>query len=128
MTKTIEMLDRDGKPIEGNILPDGGRLRTHMLMMDGAQPDFAAITRAAIADSHAPQSAMHRPGSAVLTDADRAIREQSLDARDKRLVDAWKNPPAFNAAQIAKPAPTTPTGDAADRRDARLRDAWKGVN
>jgi hypothetical protein len=127
MTKT-QMFDKDGKPIHGDILPDGGRLRTHMLMMDSAQPDIAAITRAAIADTQPPQTAMHRPGSAALTDTDRDAREKARDARKASLSDAWRNPPTLDAAQIERPAPTTPTGEAADRRDARLRDAWKGVN
>lgn len=144
MIKT-EMFDKDGNPINAKIMPDGGRLRTHMTLMDAAHPDIAAITRAAMTDADRDLAdirdimditrladrqptvtvARHRPGSAVLTDTDRDAREQALAARDARLVSAWKSPPAVDAAQIEKPAPTTPTGDPADRRDARLRDAWR---
>lgn len=50
MTKT-QVFDRDGKPINDNTLPDGGRLRTYMTLMDAAQIDIAAITRSALADA-----------------------------------------------------------------------------
>jgi hypothetical protein len=125
---TAQMFDKDGNPISAKVMPDGGVLRVHALLMDRANPDIAAITRAAMTDSQPSQAAIHKPSAAVLTLADRTTREQALGARNKRLVDAWKNPPAISAAQIEKPAPTAPTGDAVDRRDARLRDAWKGVN
>lgn len=121
----IELYDEKGRKLaSGTIVPDGGKVRVPAHMMDGA-PDIAAITRAAVADAVRPQAAMHRPGSVALTDADRATREKVLDARDKRLVDAWKAPAAADASQIQKPAPTTPASDPAARRDARLRDAWR---
>jgi hypothetical protein len=124
---TIELFDETGKKLaSGYVVPDGGKIRVPHLMMDGAPPDIEAITKAALADAQKPQALRHSPGQvAPLTDADRATREKALDARDKRLVDAWKSPPAVDAAQIEKPAPTTPTGSAADRRDARLEQAWR---
>ncbi len=121
----IELYDEKGRKLaSGTIVPDGGKVRVPAHMMDGA-PDIAAITLAAVADAERLQAAMHRPGSAPLTDADRATREKALDARDKRLVDAWKAPATVNASQFQKPAPTTPASDPAARRDARLRDAWR---
>ena len=125
--------DKHGNKLEDEtIVPDGGRvvvkhgdsIRVPVLLMDAA-PDVAAITRKALADAERSQAAMHRPGSVALTDADRDAREKALAARDARLVGAWKNPPTLDTAGTAKPAPTTPSGDAADRRDARLRDAWR---
>ena len=126
MTK-LQMLDKDGNPINDKIMPDGGKLRTHMTMMDSAPPDIAAITRAAIADTERPQAAMHKPGTIAISDADYDVREKARDNRKAKLSDAWRNPPVVNAAQIEKPAPTTPASDPAARRDARLRDAWKGA-
>jgi hypothetical protein len=150
MTKP-QILDKDGKPIADEIAKDGESIRVPVMMMDGdavragaglLEPHqrtayahalnrgldvFDAIAEAGrvVKDSQRPQAAMHRPGYATLTDADRAAREQAHDARDKRLVDAWKSPPAVDTAQIQKPAPTSPQLSAADQRDARLRDAWR---
>lgn len=124
----IELYDEKGRKVaSGTMVPDGGKLRVPALMMDAAGPDITAITRAAMGDAERPQAAMHRPGSAALTDVDRAAREQALAARDARLVSAWKNPRPLDTAGTEKPAPTTPAGDPAARRDARLRDAWKGA-
>jgi hypothetical protein len=123
----IELFDERGRKLaSGFQVPVGGRIKVPLNMMDGASPDIAALTRQVVTDSQLPQAAaLNRPGSIALADADRAAREKALDVRDKRLVDAWKSPPAIQAAQIEKPALTTPAGDAADRRDARLRDAWR---
>jgi hypothetical protein len=125
MTKTIEMFDKDGNPINAKVMPDGGRLRTHMTLMDGARPDIASITRAAMADSQPSQAAMNRPGTLALSAADCEARETTRDARKAKLSDAWRNPPALDPAHIDKPAPTTPTGDAATRRDRRLEQMWR---
>jgi hypothetical protein len=127
---TIEWIDRDGKKLaRGQVVQDGQRLKVPMTMMDGAPPDIAGITRAAMVD--APQAAMHRPGSLVLSDADRAARDKALDARDKRLVDAWKHPPAPQAAVADATQRTTPAGDVAQvnsawqRAQARKAQAWR---
>jgi hypothetical protein len=61
--------------------------------------DAAAVTRAAMTDA----AGLNRPGSMPISDSDRASRDKALDARDKRLVDAWKHPPADNTVPIAKP-------------------------
>lgn len=123
----IELYDRHGNKLASGPLRDGEVLRVPYLLMDGAPPDIAAITRAALSDSQAQPTGMHRPGAAVLTDADRDARESARDQRKAKLSDAWRNPSPV-AAHIEKHAPTTPTGDAAARRDARLRDAWRGGN
>ena len=124
----IELYDDKGRKLaSGTIVPDGGKLKVSTLMMDAA-PDITAITRAALADAERPQAAFHKPSSAVLTDADLDARERQRADRKAKLSDAWRDPSAVNALQSEKPAPTTPTGDAADRRDARLRDAWRGGN
>lgn len=129
-----QFFDKDGKPIDDEIiLPDGKSIRVNMLMMDAdalrsVSANLTDSQKVALADAlnaQQPPTAMHRPGSLPLTDADRAAREQALDARDKRLVDAWKSPPAADATSTQKPAPTTPQMSAADQRDAWLRDAWR---
>jgi hypothetical protein len=124
----IEWFDKDGtKLADGRIVKDGEKLRVPLIMADGAVVDIEAFTKAAMADDAAqPQAAMHRPGSLPILASDRAARDKALNARDKRLVDAWKHPPALQGAVSDATQRTTPAGgSAADRRDARLRDAWK---
>jgi hypothetical protein len=119
----IELIDANGKKLaSGYIVPDGGKLRVPHLMMDAAPAGIEAITKTALADSK-PDTARHAPGGLALTDADREAREKALDARDKRVTDAWRNPPAQEAQ--AKPGPVADGEAAALRRDARLESAWK---
>jgi len=122
---TIELIDKNGNKLAPGTIPDGGKVRVPILLADAASPGLAVITRAVVNDSQLPQAAMHRPGSVALTDADRAARDRALDARDKRLVDAWKNPPALQAPVADATQRTTPAGDPWERRNARQRDAWK---
>ncbi|QWG13644.1 hypothetical protein KMZ29_02590 [Bradyrhizobium sediminis] len=126
----IELYDEKGhKLASGTIVPDGGKIKVPVQLMDADRDladirDIVDIARLA-ASQPTVTVTRNRPGSVALTDADRATREKALDARDKRLVDAWKNPQAADIAKSETKQPTTPTGDAADRRDARLRDAWR---
>ncbi len=122
----IELFDQHGRKLaSGTIVPDRGKLRVPAHMMDAAPPDIAAITRAAVADAARPQAAMHRPGFAPVSMADRAIREQALAARDARQAGAWRNPPAVNAAQTQQTAATPPASDPAARRDAQGSEAGR---
>jgi hypothetical protein len=62
-------------------------------------------------------------------DADLKARVDRYEARDKRLSDAWKNPPAVvmpgQQQQDNKPAPTL-TGDARQAaKDKQLENRWK---
>lgn len=120
-----EMFDKDGRRINAQVMPDGGKLRTHMTIMDAAGPDIAAITRAAVADAERPQAAMHRPGSLALTDADRDAREMARDDRKAKLSDAWKAPAAVNAAKIEKPSPTSDADARYAQRIAKLEGRWR---
>lgn len=122
----IELYDEKGRKLaSGYQVPDGGQIKVPLAMMDAAPPDVVAITRAAVADAERPQAGMHRPGSAALTDADRATREQALAARDARLVQRWQQPPAPNAAQIEKTAPTTDADARYAQRIAKLESRWR---
>jgi hypothetical protein len=127
----IELYDENGRKLaSGTIVPDGGKIKVPMTMMDGALDGIAEITRRAMADTNdQPQAALlHRPGSASVCDASRAAREQAIADREQLLVDAWKQPPALQASQSDPAQPTTPltAATAADQRDARLRSAWEG--
>ena len=84
----IELYDKHGNKLASGPLRDGEVLRVPQMLMDGAPPDIASITRAAIADSQPSQAAMHRPGSAVLTDTDNTGEN----------VEAWYGDIVFRAA------------------------------
>jgi hypothetical protein len=78
-----EIYDARGNRIPGDIVPDGGRVRVSMLLMDG-MPDIAEITRRALADaSDADDGIMHKPGPirSKLSDAIAATQEILRDAR-----------------------------------------------
>jgi hypothetical protein len=129
----IELYDEHGRKLaSGTIVPDGGKIKVPMTMMDGALDDISEITRRAMADTsdQAQAALLHRPGFGItsVSDADRASREQAIADREQLLVDAWKQPPALQASQSDPAQPTTPltAATAADQRDARLRSAWEG--
>jgi hypothetical protein len=127
----IEWIGKDGNKLaSGRVVKDGEMLKVPLMMADAATVDVAAITQAAMSDASMPSAAMHRPGSLALSDADRAARDKALAARDKRLVDAWKNPPALqatvaDATQRTTPADVTTVNTARARKMARQSEAWK---
>jgi hypothetical protein len=125
MTKHTEVYDAAGNPITGTIMPDGGRVFVRMTMMDAAPADLPDAARRSLADSNA-DTARHAPGGIALSDADRDTREKLLDARDKRVADAWRNPPPEDQPG-AQPAPTADAEARYAARDARLEQAWKGA-
>jgi hypothetical protein len=124
-----QIFDRHGRKVTGSIVPDGGKITVPLLMMDAA-PDLSEITHRAMADTNdQPQATLlHRPGSAVLSDGERASRERAIADRDARLVSAYKSVPALDSAPTDRTQRTTPltAASAADARDARLRSAWEG--
>ena len=76
----------------------------------------------------APSLAMHRPGYASVTDADRAAREQAIVDREASLSERWRDPGAADATQTPKTAPTTPASDADGlyaEKLRRLENAWR---
>jgi hypothetical protein len=125
MTKHTEIYDAAGNPITGTIMPDGGRVFVRMTMMDAAPATFTEASRSAFADS-SPDTARHAPGGLSITDADRDAKEKLLDARDKRVADAWRNPPDPETKD-AVAAPTVDLDALHARRNKRLEDSWKGA-
>jgi hypothetical protein len=127
----IEWIDKDGNKLaSGRTVKDGEMIKVPLMMADGATVDVAAITRAAMSDADRPQATMHKPGAAILSASDRAAREEALSRRDKRLVDAWKHPPALqatvaDATQRTTPADVTTVNTARARKMARQAEAWK---
>jgi hypothetical protein len=135
-TKTTEdarRYDREG------ILQDGERYRAPMLLMDAAQEDAAAITRAAVASAYQP-GAGHRPGTIVpdgiqgqLAATEHQVRRDlRLDAQQ----EAWKgapdpaHAPHIKAAQSLAnktPGQETDLEDFHQKLSAKKREAWKGV-
>jgi hypothetical protein len=128
---TIELIDKNGNKLaSGHLVADGQRLRVSMAMMDSAPPNIEAITRSAMTDAMMPSAAMHRPGSLALSDADRTARDKALDARDARLVGAWKNLPPLDATSADATQRTTPEdvaqiNGAWQRKNARTARAWR---
>lgn len=129
-----QVFDASGKAIDEEIiLPDGKAVSVSMLMMDAntlhsISANLTDSQKSALADAlnrQPPSLAAHRPGSAPLTDADRAAREKAFADRSASLSERWRDPPAVDAAQARKPAPTASQMSPADARDARLRDAWR---
>jgi hypothetical protein len=128
MAKQYEILDRHGRVVEDDVIPDGGRLRVSMMMKDG----MSEVQRAVAEDAEARRfpvvdafgrPAGQRPGACYLrtaphtTDhakqvmADHMRRERDQYAAD--LQDGWKN--GTSDREIAR---IHNTGDAV--RDAYL--------
>jgi hypothetical protein len=149
MTKH-ETFDKDGKPINDTIIPDGGIVRVPVTLMDAstmrklaASANLTDSQKGAFADAlNAGQSVadalqlakgiqtlppvMHAPGQVVLSDADRDARQKLYDERKAKLSEQWRDPPAVDTSQ--KPAPTMPTNDAEvayAARINRLENAWR---
>jgi hypothetical protein len=125
MTKHTEIYDAAGNLITADVMPDGGSLKVKMMLMDAAPANFTDTARRAFGDSK-QDTARHAPGSLALSDADLDAREKVLDARDKRIADAWRNPPAVEVKQDAA-APTVDLDAVHAARNARLANAWKGA-
>jgi hypothetical protein len=129
MTPTQQQEDARRYDREG-VLKDGERYRAPLLLMDAAHQDFIDITRNALADSYTPSAGvLHKPGTIVADGIEAELaaveREVRRNLRLDQLSDAWRNPPAQEAA--AKPGPVADREAAASARDARLQNAWKGA-
>lgn len=129
-TQKNVIYDRHGNIVEGGIVPDGGKMRVPHLLMDAAPAASIDAARKALADS-TPDTARHSPGGLALSDADLDSKARALDARDKRVSEMWKHPPA--TPDVKKDAATIPAVTDADldalhaRRNARLEGSWKGA-
>jgi hypothetical protein len=123
-TEDARRYDRD------DVLKDGERYRSPLLLMDAAHQEVIDITRKALADSYAPSAgALHKPGTIVADGIEAELaateREVRRDLRLDALSNAWRNPPAQEAQ--ATPGPVADREAAAAARDARLENAWKGT-
>jgi hypothetical protein len=107
---------------DDQILKDGQTLRVPQFMMDSTstldklQQVIMAAQRAA--------STLHAPGSLATTDADRERRAELYQKRDKRLVDAWRNPPPLEPTQAKTAIVSKTSAERYAARDARLESAW----
>jgi hypothetical protein len=124
MPTLSEMYDAESKRVYAEVMPDGGTVRVRMTLMDGAPPSVTEDARRALADNK-PEITRHAPGSLALSDADRNLKDTLLDACEKRLNDAWRNPPPLE--DQSKPAPIADTNDLHAQHRARLEAAWKGA-
>jgi hypothetical protein len=130
MAKQYEILDRHGRVVEDDVIPDGGRLRVSMMMKDG----MSEVQRAVAEDAEARRfpvvdafgrPAGQRPGACYLRTAphttDHAkqvmadhMRREARDQHVADLQDGWKN--GTSDREIARRIHNT--GDA--RTDAYL--------
>jgi hypothetical protein len=100
MTRTHQIYDRDGNLVDGDIIPDGGRLVVPLMCADAAMDP---VQRAVIKDkldttAHrfgvSDALALHKPGQRFCTDQQaRDATEQARNEMITDLVDAWRTPP-----------------------------------
>jgi len=111
------------------VLEDGESIVVRMHMMDSVQRAVAA--RTTVVDTVG-----HRPGNLALTDADadRQRRALLVDAYDRRVGDAWKNPTAVLVAATNDKAPRQRApSPAADREamysiyDRAVSERWRAL-
>jgi hypothetical protein len=102
----------DGETI--SVARDGQTVRVPIMLMDSRPaPAFS-----------------HKPGFIAVSDAERAALDVAHVVRDKKLSEAWRNPPPVDQAQTTVPkAPTTVATLTSDQRyaarDSRLETAWR---
>ena len=109
---------KDGK----EVLEDGERFVANVMLMDAQQRAVAALQPQA----DALGGSGHRPGYAMLSDAERERRAALYRDHDERLSARWQSPSDIKTTDDA----TRSTGDA--RLDAyaryqdRVTNAWRG--
>jgi hypothetical protein len=133
--RDYEVIDKYGQVIrrtkDNGIVADGEGVRVRLSLMDAANPGL--IAAAALADSIKRNEAFdargHRPGFLPMHDA--AASDAAREARDARVCDSWRNPPAVadQSQQQTTPAATTTSNLTRDelvaQRDKRLENAWR---
>ncbi len=127
------------EPEADGIVKDGQSISVSMMMMDEQQKAVAtSLTDKPIVSDH------HGPHSASLSDAQRAAAIECQIAADKRLSDAWRNPPSMFVPQdlsrtppeVTKPVAFGEGRFTADKLEAlqqsnqkrynkRIEDAWR---
>lgn len=113
MTKLIDgkHVAEDGETI--SVARNGQTVRVPMMLMDGKPAPVLS----------------HKPGFLAVSDADRAALDVAHAVRDKRLSEAWRNPPPVDQEQTTVPKATTVATLTSDQRyaarDSRLETAWR---
>lgn len=115
MTKSSETTDDE-------VIKDGQTVTVRMNLMDSA---LDTVQRAIIAAQQS--NTLHAPGSLATTDAERDRRAKLYEDRDKRLTDAWKNPPSLDPGQTVRTITPASSADRYAARDARLEQAWRSA-
>jgi hypothetical protein len=106
---------------DDEIVRDGQKVVVPLHLMDEQQRFVASMQAAPVA--------LHRPGQAVQSDADKQRRGALYDAYDQRVGSAWKNPKCVIDA-VVKSDPVSSTaagGDLYTVYDKRLSERWKGA-
>ncbi len=111
------------------IVKDGEVLRVPMTLMDGMRAEQRATMMLA---DQITRNVQPSPSSSQrtmpLSDAERDRREKLYDDKDKKLSDAWRDPPAIDPAQVAKASVSSPQiADIYAARDRKLEDAWRSA-
>lgn len=119
------------------IVPDGGRVRVPVTLMDGDQRERAAFVDAVIhRELDQPDLSMHRPGFRYADADSAAVADAAWHERNRRLSDAWKQPPAKveqpKDDRLPDDHPLADARAAADaawhERNERVSNAWRGPN
>lgn len=129
MIKRQQDDDDDYEIINGNkVLKDGRAVRVQISMMDAMSDELQRAMDAAAQQHRNENFTMRAKGFIPMTDADRDARAARYQARDKRVSEAWKNPPPAipeQRKQNSKPAPTLTSDERQAAKDKRLENRWK---
>lgn len=75
-----------------------------------------------------PTFALHRPGSVLLSDSERAASYQRILAHRQRVSEAWRAPNPLPTGDASPPTPSAAPSTAAQAYQAhvqRLQNAWR---
>lgn len=128
MTRQTQKFDRHGRPLQDDIIPDGGRVRVALPFMDHLSMEMRRALALMIDDGTDVQGFIpgHRPGSNVRVTTDESARDEYI----RRINDAWKNPPTEQPTQRTTPSspPKPSMHDAEQAYRAyvdRISNAWR---
>jgi hypothetical protein len=117
----------NGKKIARN----GTVLRVDPFMMDGMSDDLQRAIAAAAQqrrnEKFSAQVKGYQMSDNANHDADLKARVDRYEARDKRVSEAWRNPPAvvMPQQQDNKPLSTLTSDERQAAKDKRLENAWR---
>jgi hypothetical protein len=138
-----QVFDARGRPVDDDVVPDGGWVRTPMWAMDGVQREIAADAKRRRTTQRDPQgrlvstytteeeeqqedamtfdAAAHRPGYRT---SNRVNDDEAVKAYNQYVADqanAWRKYDAQKPVTREDAAPTSPVFDAAEGQ--RIKDA-----